>query len=228
MSITSIAEPFVNLGQGLVEDILGPGQSLLGSGQGYNVFTPVITFTPFLIGLIALQFLIAFWFPTYKGVYNQENYSTFATNLLKFRKILYIVLSIASAVFVWIPLLHEAFYSLKTGRMTSVYYHAFDILLTALLLGGMFFLLSAFTKFDYEGLGGSLQFYYCASDPASKDTLDDEKDTCKRTRWQTTRDALLSGMAYYFGSLLSPILESGIGGSLMYVVLASAFLAALR
>jgi len=214
MSVTSLAEPFVNMGQGLIEGILGPGQTLLGFGEGYNVFTPIITFTPFLLGLIVLQFLIAFWFPTFKGRYSQTDYSQFAQNLIIFRSFLWSAVALASTLFVWIPLIYKALRLVKEGEMVSTYYFSLDVILTVLLLAFMFFIASAFTKWFYGGLtvtanssnvAFGLAFYHCETDPASKESTDDSVSTCKRTRWQSSRDAFLSAVASYFGALLSGV-----------------------
>ena len=225
MALESLAKPLVDLTTGLVEGVLGPGQTLLGFGQGYNIFTPVITFAPFLVGLIVLQFLIAFWYPTYKNTYDQATPSQFARNLERFREILYQGISLAAALFVWIPLIYEAIRQLKRDDMTSVYYSALDIILVLLLLGFMYFLFAAFTKFDYGGLNLSFGFWHCETDDKSSNTTDASRATCKRTRWQSIRDAFLSGGYYYFGSMLYPLLNASY---LLYMILASSFLAALR
>ena len=226
MSVASYAEPIMNLGQGLVEGILGPGQTLLGSGEGYNVFTPVITFTPFLLGLLLLQVLIAFWFPRYSNVYSQTAYSQFAVQLLSFRTYLWVGLAIASAIFVWIPLVFDAFASIKRVSMVSVYYNALDILLTVLLLAFMFFLFGAFTKFNYGGdAPGNLNFYHCDALASSKNSTDASQGQCKRTKWQSVRDTFLSAMQYFFGAMLYPITNSTF---LVYTLIIAAVLVVMQ
>ena len=113
--------------------------------------------------------------------------------------------------------------SIGMGSYVGVYNNFLPLVLLNLVLIAIYLLANAFTKFNYQTSGASYKgFFYCDIDPDSKNNLDSDPDTCKRTNAQTIRDSLLCSVSDFASNMSIVFGPNTIeyGGIIAFVVFA--------
>lgn len=178
---------------------------------------------PLFVAIILVNVSIGYFFPTFKGVYSQSEYSSFSTSLQIVKNVLNILVFFFALVFIYLLPLMKVGESIGMGSYVGVYNNFLPLVLLNLVLIAIYLLANTFTKFNYQSsLSTYKGFFYCDIDPDSKNNLDSDPDTCKRTNWQTIRDSLLCSVSDFASNMSIVFGPNTIeyGGIIAFVVFA--------
>lgn len=152
---------------------------------------------PLFVAVIISNVSIGYFFPTFKGVYDQQNYSSFAENLKLVRTFLNFLVYFFALIFIYLLPLMKVGESIGMGSYNGVYNNLLPLIILNLVLISIFLVANSFTKFNYSDGG----YFYCKIVKNSDNNMDSDQGTCERTNWQTSRDALLCSISDFVSNM---------------------------